>query len=161
MSWTYRSGACAGSLCPTRPSRPCEMLATGWLRARYVEVLWVVFAALNVIAMLLTPDWETIPFHFIWVSLTILYGFRVWSLRSTSLVLAVVALGTGAVILSDAFEGAQLWGELFEVPLMSGMFLAMVWHARRRAAALREMECVATERAGPSRAPGAAARRRV
>ncbi|HET8673417.1 MAG TPA: HAMP domain-containing sensor histidine kinase [Thermoleophilaceae bacterium] len=123
------------------------MWVTGWLRDRRIEALWALFAVLNLIAMLLTPDWETIPFHFIWVSLTILYGFRVWSLRSTSLVLAVVALGTGVVILGDAFEGAQLWGELFEVPLMSGMFLAMVWHARRRAAALREMEQVAAERA--------------
>jgi hypothetical protein len=58
---------------------------------------------------------------------------------------AVVALTTGAVILNDAFEGSQLWGELFEVPLMSAMFLAMVWHARRRQAALGETERVAAE----------------
>ncbi|MGZ4403464.1 MAG: sensor histidine kinase [Gaiellaceae bacterium] len=123
------------------------MSVTGWLRARSVEVLWVAFAAANLVAMLLTPDWETIPFHFIWVSLTVLYGFRVWGLRATSLVLAVVALTTGGVILSDAFEGSQLWGELFEVPLMSAMFLAMVWHARRRQAALRETQRIAGERA--------------
>ena len=41
-------------------------------------------------------------------------------------------LATGLSIFSDAFDGIQLWGELFEVPLMSAMFLAMVWHARRR-----------------------------
>ena len=57
------------------------MSATAWLRARRVELLWVAFAAANLVAMLLTPDWETIPFHFIWVSLTILYGFRVWGRR--------------------------------------------------------------------------------
>jgi signal transduction histidine kinase len=124
------------------------MSVTGWLRARYVEVLWVAFAAANLVAMLMTPDWETIPFHFIWVSLTILYGFRVWGVRATSIVLGAVALTTGAVILNDAFEGSQLWGELFEVPLMSGMFLAMVWHAKRRQAATSEIEQIATERAG-------------
>jgi len=43
---------------------------------------------------------------------------------------------TGASILADAFNGIQLWGELFEVPLMAAMFVAMVWHARRRQAAL-------------------------
>jgi hypothetical protein len=107
------------------------MSVTDWLRARKIEVAWVAFAVANLIAMLLTPDWETIPFHFIWVSLTILYGFRVWGLRATSIILGAVALATGAVILNDAFQGSQLWGELFEVPLMSGMFLAMVWHARR------------------------------
>jgi signal transduction histidine kinase len=123
------------------------MSATGWLRARNVEIAWVAFALANLIAMLLTPEWETIPFHFIWVSLTILYGFRVWGVKATSIVLGVVALGTGVVILNDAFDGAQEWGELFEVPLMSGMFLAMVWHARRRQTALGETERVAAERA--------------
>jgi signal transduction histidine kinase len=123
------------------------MPVTGWLRARSVELLWVAFAVANVVAMLLTPGWETIPFHFIWVSLTLLYGFRVWGLRATALVLAIVALTTGAVILSDAFEGSQLWGELFEVPLMSAMFVAMVWHARRRQAALGETQRIAAERA--------------
>jgi signal transduction histidine kinase len=123
------------------------MSGIGWLRARRVEALWVLFAALNLIAMWLTPDWETIPFHFIWVSLTILYGFRVWGPRGTAILLAAVVLTTGAVILNDAFQGSQLWGELTEVPLMSAMFLAMVWHARRRQAALGETERVATERA--------------
>src|SRR5207237_7142225 len=44
------------------------------------------------------------------------------------------------------FSGWQLWGELFEVPLMSAMFLAMVWHARRRQDALRVVEREAAER---------------
>ena len=26
-------------------------------------------------------DWETIPFHFVWISLTLVYGFRVWAMR--------------------------------------------------------------------------------
>ena len=61
--------------------------------------------------------------------------------------LAVVAIGTGASIMTDAFDGLQLWGELFEVPLMSAMFLAMVWHARRRVEALETVEALADERA--------------
>ena len=40
---------------------------------------WVAFALANVVAMVRWESWETIPFHFIWVSLTLLYGFRVWS----------------------------------------------------------------------------------
>ena len=27
----------------------------------------------------LWPSWETIPFHFVWISLTLVYGFRVWT----------------------------------------------------------------------------------
>ncbi len=123
------------------------MRATGWLRRNSVETLWGVFALVNVGAMILWPDWETIPFHFVWISLTIVYGFRVWSPNATGTVLGVVILLTGASILSDAFAGIQLWGELFEVPLMSAMFLAMVWHARRRQAAMQQVEEVAETRA--------------
>ena len=116
------------------------MRATAWLRSNAVEAGWGLFAALNVAAMVAWPSWETIPFHFVWISLTIVYGFRVWDGRATALVLSAVAVVTGTSILLDAFEGFQLWGELFEVPLMSAMFLAMVWHARRRQAAIRTGE---------------------
>jgi signal transduction histidine kinase len=123
------------------------MADTGFLRRNAVELAWFGFAAANLIAMGLVPSWETIPFHFIWISLTLVYGFRVWSPTNTGLVLGLVAVATGGLILSDAFKGEQLWGELFEVPLMSAMFLAMVWHARRRQEAVRELQDEAAERA--------------
>ena len=116
------------------------------LRRYRVEILWVAFAAVNYVAMIVWPSWETIPFHFIWISLTIVYGFRVWPVRSTLIVLGCVMAATGGSILLDAFEGIQLWGELTEVPLMAAMFLAMVWHARRRVEALRIAEERAEER---------------
>jgi signal transduction histidine kinase len=123
------------------------MRATAWLRRNWVELGWAVFAVANWAAMIAWPGWETIPFHFVWISLTLVYGFRVWSPPVTYAVLSVVILATGASISSDAFAGSQLWGELFEVPLMSAMFVAMVWHARRRVAALRAAEGVAQVRA--------------
>jgi signal transduction histidine kinase len=112
-----------------------------------IEIAWGVLAIVCLGVMIMYPSWETIPFHVIWITLTVLYGFRVWTPAATSLVLGVVVIGTGASILSDAFEGFQLWGELFEVPLMSAMFLAMVWHARRRAQMHRTVEALADERA--------------
>ena len=105
------------------------------------------FAAANWAAMVAWPSWETIPFHFVWISLTLVYGVRVWSSRTMWAVLSVVIVATGASISADAFNGVQLWGELFEVPLMSAMFLAMVWHAQRRQAALAEVQGVAEMRA--------------
>jgi signal transduction histidine kinase len=123
------------------------MAGIGWLRARWVEACWFTFAAANLAAMLVWPSWETIPFHFIWISLTLVYGFRVWEPRSTGVVLGLVIAATGSLILADAFNGSQLWGELFEVPLMSAMFLAMVWHARRRQDALRILEHEGAQRA--------------
>jgi signal transduction histidine kinase len=107
-------------------------VTNGLLRRYRVEVAWGLFAAANYAAMIAWPTWETIPFHFVWISLTLLYGFRVWPMRSTLIVLLGVMTATAASIGLDAFHGIQLWGELFEVPLMAAMFLAMVWHARRR-----------------------------
>jgi len=124
------------------------MRAIGWLSPRQLDLAWAALAAACLSAMIAWPSWETIPFHVIWISLTFLYGFRVWSISKTSAVLGAVAIATGASILSDAFAGFQLWGELFEVPLMSAMFLAMVWHARRRVEALATVEALADERAG-------------
>ena len=123
------------------------MAAIGLLRRKGVEVAWFAFAAANLVAMALVPSWETIPFHFIWISLTLLYGFRVWEPKPTGIVLGLVILATGSLILSDAFSGEQLWGELFEVPLMATMFLAMVWHARRRQEAVRTLETEVGQRA--------------
>src|SRR6266480_3156756 len=123
------------------------MRVIAWLQPRSVEIGWGVFAAANLVAMVRWESWETIPFHFIWVSLTLVYGFRVWRLSPMLATLGTVCLTTGILILVDIRHGAQEWGELFEVPLMSAMFLAMVWHARRRQQALRAVERLAEERA--------------
>jgi signal transduction histidine kinase len=117
-------------------------------RPAVVDAAWAVFAAANLVAMALWPSGETIPFHLIWISLTLLYGFRVWRLGTTGGVLALVAGSTATLILLDALHGIQLWGELFEVPLMSAMFLAMVWHARRRHEAVAALEDKAGELQG-------------
>jgi signal transduction histidine kinase len=82
------------------------------------------------------PELETIPFHLIWISLTILYGFRVWPLRRTALVLAVVCAASTAALAHAALDHGESLLELVEVPLMAGVFVAMGWHARRRQTAL-------------------------
>jgi signal transduction histidine kinase len=123
------------------------MPATAWPRRRAAELAWFAFAAANLGAMIRWPDWETIPFHFVWVSLTLLFGFRLWRPLPTYALLAFVWVTTGLLLVSDAREGSQPWGELFEVPLMTAMFLAMVWHAGRRQHALRTVEHLADEQA--------------
>ena len=123
------------------------MPAIGFRRPDRLEVAWLAFALVNVGAMLLWPSWETIPFHLIWLSLTLLYGFRVWALKPTFLVLIAQGIVTGLLITRDAMDGTQEWGELFEVPLMSAMFLAMVWHARRHQRAAQALAVHVGERA--------------
>ncbi|HEX5467812.1 MAG TPA: HAMP domain-containing sensor histidine kinase [Gaiellaceae bacterium] len=123
------------------------MRAIAWSRRNATELAWGAFAAANLVAMIGWETWETIPFHFIWVSLTLVYGFRIWRAAPMVVTLATVCVATGIVILVEIHDGAQAWGELTEVPLMSAMFLAMVWHARRRQQALQAIELLADERA--------------
>jgi signal transduction histidine kinase len=119
------------------------MFADRWewpLREYWIDIAWAAFSIVNLFAMILIPEWETVPFHFVWVSLTLVYGFRVWRTRPTVWVLAVVMLATGVAIGADVVRGAQPVDELTEVPLMAAMFVVMVWHARRRLAAMSELE---------------------
>jgi signal transduction histidine kinase len=108
-----------------------------WLRNHRLEVLWGVFAGANLAVMGLfsSHDGGTVPFHFIWVSLTLLYGFAVWRVGPTIALLVVVTAFTAGMIQLEVARGPTSPYELAEVPLMAAMFLAMVWHARRRLAA--------------------------
>ena len=114
----------------------------GWLDAG-----WAIFSAINLAAMFAFDGWETVPFHFIWISVTLVYGFRTWAPKPTLVVLAVVMAATGAGIGLDVVRGAEPVAELTEVPLMAAMFLAMVWHARRKLAAEQESGLVSEENA--------------
>lgn len=108
------------------------------LRSHWVEVAWGAFAAANVAVIVLLTRWETIPFHLVWVSLALVYGFRVWRLRTTVGVLLVIVVVTGGALVWTVTRGHESLDEVAEVPLMAAMFVAMVWHARRRQAAAEE-----------------------
>ena len=55
------------------------------LRPMSLDIAWAVFVGLNLAAMRLVPAWQTVPFLAIWVSLTAVYGFRLWRLQPTIL----------------------------------------------------------------------------
>lgn len=109
-----------------------------WLRYR-VELVWWSFVLLNVAGILVFREWATVPFHFIWISLTLLYGWRVWGLQATVLTLAAIILLTGASLGYDVLAGYQAPDELTEIPLMSAVFAAMVLFVRRIIAAREEI----------------------
>jgi signal transduction histidine kinase len=114
----------------------------GWL-----DAAWVVLFALGLIAIIVYPDWETVPLHLIWISATLLYGFRTWPTRPTLIVLGVVLACTGTVMSLDVVRGREPLAELTEVPMMAAMFGAMVWHAKRKVAAERETRLVGEKNA--------------
>jgi signal transduction histidine kinase len=109
-----------------------------WSRSLWMDVAWVGFVGLNLAAMRLLPAWQTVPFLAIWVSLTAIYGFQLWRLQPTILTVAAVTLATGGIIFVQVLKGRQDADYLAEVPLIALMFIVMVWHGRRRLAAMEE-----------------------
>jgi signal transduction histidine kinase len=128
-----------------RSSRPLagRLLTGRLLTRRTLMPAWAVFAAVNLWLMFLLPGSETIPFHFIWFSLALVYGLAPWRLATMVTTLALVSATTFFVLQHHAAGGYIGVEELSEVPLMAAIFLAMVWHVRRRQDALTEMERLA------------------
>ena len=102
------------------------------LRRRRLEIAWGAFALANLALIVWFTRWETVPFHLIWVSLTLLYGFHVWRPATTGVVLLAVMVTTGIALTVTVVRGHEHFDEVLEVPLMAAMFVAMVWHARRK-----------------------------
>jgi two-component system, OmpR family, sensor kinase len=111
-----------------------------WARRHWLEVAWVTWAAGNIVATVLLSNYETVPFHFVWISLTLMYGYRIWRLETALAALAVVCVATGITLGWVVVHGPQGPDELTEVPLMALVFLAMVWHVERRRAAVLAVE---------------------
>jgi two-component system, OmpR family, sensor kinase len=97
-----------------------------------VFLLWSVFAVVNTALMYALPGSETIPFHFVWISLALVYGLSPWSSLRTLIVLVLVCVGTGFALILSAGRNIIGWEELTEVPLMTSVFLATIWHVQRR-----------------------------
>lgn len=115
--------------------------------ARRVDIAFVVLVTALFIVMVKWANYETVPYHLIFLSLAIVYGFRVWSGGATFLVLAVIATGTGGVLFSRYLSGEINLEELSEIVLMPLILAATAWHARRRVAMQRQVEMYAeTER---------------
>lgn len=118
-----------------------EWIRRGW-RRYWVEICWWAFVALNMAGILIFREWATVPFHFIWIGVSLLYGWRVWSLPATIASLAVVVVATGSVLGADVITGDQAVDELTEIPLMAIVFATMVMFVRRSAAAKLEISQV-------------------
>ena len=103
----------------------------------------MVFVAINTWAILVLRTWATVPFHFIWIGVTLMYGWRVWSMKVTVVSLSVIVVVTGVTLLDDVVHGYQEPDELAEIPLMATVFLVMVLYVQRRVTAQRETEQIA------------------
>ena len=105
-----------------------------------VEVLWAGFCVAMLVAMAAFPYLLTIPYHLIFVTLTLVYGFRLWTPPViTSVLLAITAI-TGVIFTYTLMLGVTAPDDVAEVPLMPMITGAMAWHAWRRATAQRRVE---------------------
>jgi signal transduction histidine kinase len=142
------SGGAASRIAGTTSSVPAWLTALRWpFSPRALDVIWAAFSALNLVAIYWFAYWETIPFHFIWISLTLLYGFRSWPTRPTMWVLGAVMLTTASGIGLDVWRGSEPSEELTEVPLMAAVFVATLWHSQRKQAAERSERLISQQNA--------------
>jgi signal transduction histidine kinase len=113
-----------------------------------VDVVWAGFVVAMLLVMWQTRHGMTIPYHFIFVTFALVYGFRLWPARAAISILVGLTAVTGLVFGAALLNGEVSWDEMAEIPLMPLIVAFMVWHALRGAAARREVEQLAALEAG-------------
>jgi signal transduction histidine kinase len=96
------------------------------------ELALALFCLLNLAWVALWHGVEAFPVHFIFISVSVVFGFRMWAVRSSVLALIAVSAPTFALMLRSIEMGRESRTELAEVPLMALLFLVMVWHVHKR-----------------------------
>jgi signal transduction histidine kinase len=96
------------------------------------ELGLAVFCVANLIWMAVAHGWEALPVHFIFVSVSIVYGLRMWNALNSVLALFAVVAPIFVLTVRAIEMGSESQAELAEIPLMSLIFLVMVWHVRER-----------------------------
>jgi two-component system, OmpR family, sensor kinase len=121
---------------------------TGWTDAspfdrRHLLPAWTLWALGCVIFMLALPGQETIPYHLGWAGFALAFGLGTWSRWQLVTALAWYTLTTGVVLERSWLVGNIGWNETTEIPLMFMLAMLMVWHVRRRQAALAHVTWLA------------------
>ncbi|HWF80611.1 MAG TPA: HAMP domain-containing sensor histidine kinase [Streptosporangiaceae bacterium] len=88
--------------------------------------------------MVTMPSWSLLPWHFIWMSLLLLYGFgfRTWTRPLLWSLLTPVLAAIALLFADPAIRGLRPYDEVVEVPFMAALFAAMVLQSGRRRAAI-------------------------
>jgi signal transduction histidine kinase len=123
------------------------MLGTGSaVRKTWFAIAFAVYGLIMLSLMLAMPGEETIPFHFIFLGLTVVYGYALWNRNTALTVIACVTVSTGIVLAMYAREGIVGWEECTETFFMPAIFLGTMWHSHRRLQAQQKVEVIAVER---------------
>jgi signal transduction histidine kinase len=102
-----------------------------------VASVWALLAVANVLAPSFVGELETVPFQLAWAAVTLLYLARARG-RASLVAMSLVTAGELAWTAMNEQPGVE---QLSELPIMVGLFVAVVWIGSRRQAradALRE-----------------------
>jgi hypothetical protein len=91
----------------------------------WFSVAWVICAAINATLVFVMVGEETIPYHIIWASFVLMYGFWPWPRTLTWTVFGIITVVTGIPLVLHAQAGAIGWSEWSEIILM-GVILALL-----------------------------------
>jgi two-component system OmpR family sensor kinase len=118
-----------------------SLVARLWA-SRWPEVAWTAFAVGNLAWMVLVPSQSLLPFHFIWISLLLLYGlgYRTYTRTLTWCLLVPVMAGAALLFIDARIRALQPYDELIELPVMVVMLFAITRHTSRRAAAMAALD---------------------
>ena len=86
--------------------------------------------------MFLLPEQQTVPYHLGWAGFALAFGLGTWSRPQLVTALTWYTLATGVALERSYLMGHIGWDETTEIPLMFLLAMLMVWHVRRRQAAL-------------------------
>jgi signal transduction histidine kinase len=120
---------------------PRSLRARLWA-SRWPEAAWLLFAAGNLAWMILVPSWSSLPFHFTWMSLLLLYGLgvRTWTRALTWTLLLPVMTATGLLFVDARIRGLQPYDEVIELPMMIVMLSLMMRLTGRRKADMARLD---------------------
>jgi len=123
------------------PDDPRPLAARLWA-SRWPEAAWLVFAAGSLAWMILAPSWSSLPFHFTWMSLLLLYGlgYRTWTRALTWTLLVPVMTATALLFVDARIRGLQPYDEVIELPMMILMLLVMTRLTSRRKADMARLD---------------------
>ncbi len=125
----------------TRAARSVAPLTRGAGYSLFWPWLWLTLVCLY--WMWIAPGDEVVPFHLIWIGFALAYGFEAWPVRVTCVALGTVAVASGVVLVVRARAGVIAWEETTEIGLMLVLAVLVMWHVRRRLAALAEVTRIA------------------
>jgi signal transduction histidine kinase len=122
-----------GSLPDGPDAEPARQPAGETLLLRQLELAWLVLWLICVALMVAFPDWQVVPFDAIWISLALLYGFRLWPGRWTFALTATAVVTTAATLSDDMIRHSRVTDQAVEqIPLLTTMFIVMACQAHRR-----------------------------